>query len=204
MKKQIECFYQEKFVKIQGFDSEFLPASLHNIKNVKRLKIHAHSGNYEHLLKELEFPDHTWIVFVSGNDLSGDKVKECKLSWLQKIKVKGLCDDKTLFLMTGRLHEMLVKAEESTLWNYGAGIALSVTDLNDTTFKKAIDIQVNLGSKFVNAIDREYRCTVIANADGYGVDIIWSTDYTHAAKIKEWAKQLINIYKWKGYPFLNQ
>ncbi len=204
MDNNIKCYYQKNIKKYLGFDSEYFPKKIQGIKNISRLKIHANPGQYEDILDSFKILDLCWIAFVSDFDNIAEGFQTCQLSWFQKRKFSSLYEFEweTLFYIIGQLKEVIIKTNSSGIWARGVGIALPLREVTRDTISQAIDIQVNMGKRFVNAIVNDFQCGVIANADGYGLDFIWNTDWEQSPKIEEWANIVSNEYKWGGYPFV--
>jgi hypothetical protein len=204
MDNNIKCYYQKEIKKYSGFDSEYFPKRLQGSKHISRLKIHASPGQYEEILDSFKIPDLCWIAFATDIDNSVKGFQTCQLSWFQKFKLSGLYEFEwqTLFYVIGQLKDIIIKTNGSGIWERGVGIALPLREVTLDTISQAIDIQVSMGKKFVNAIVNDFQCGIIANADGYGLDIIWNTDWEQSPKIEEWANIVSNEYKWGGYPFV--
>lgn len=197
MDSHIECYYQSTIKNYKGFDSEFFPVGLEGLPGMQRLKIHAPQGTFENLLEKLVL-NIKWVVFSSE---PVDGFQRCNLSWLQKWNLKGICDSTSLFYAVSKSPKLVEKVNETILWCYGAGLAIPINDENESKLRKVIEMQTNLKKRLVIDIINEFKCIVLANKDGYGVDVIWNTNWEYARDTLEWAKELTTKYRWEGYPF---
>lgn len=197
MDNQIECYYQPEVKLYKGFDSEFIPSKLGKTKGIERLIIHAPEGEFEHLLEQLTLKTF-WIVFTSEPH---KKFSRCSLSWLKRQKLIGITNNSALFYTISESLEVLKDIEGSIIWRYGAGISLPIREPKSINIEKAIDIQIGIKNNLIEAISC-YKCIVIANRDGYGVNVIWRNDWEFSEETKDWANQLADKYKWDGHPFI--
>jgi hypothetical protein len=197
MENQIECFYQPKIKLNKGFDSEFVLPRLEENEDIQRLIIHAPEGKFEHLLEKLNFKSY-WIVFSSE---PVENFKTCNLSWFKKWRLIGITDHSSLFYTISESLGVLKDVDESIIWRYGGGISLPIKEPNSIEIEKAIDIQIGIKKNLIEAI-MCYKCVVIANRDGYGVNVIWSSSWEFSKEITDWAIKLTDKYKWEGNPFI--
>lgn len=190
--ENIICILQHEFRVIPHFDSEFLSHSLTMVENIHRFLICAEKGTFEFLLAELPAKNH-WIIFA------GDPVEESiefNLSLIERLKADDYLQRSLYYLVTEKLAD-IKKVSGSGLWDLGASLALPLRQVNNETVHQAIKHQINVRSSQPRIV-ADYGCFLLAHQDGYGVNVIWSSDWEFSSQTLEWAKELEQKYPSKG------
>ena len=187
-----EVVFQTEIAKLHH-ESMHFPAELRGRPGVHRLQIAGDLEMMGDVLSQLSLHESEWLVYASEDALEDsrmpltkvdlDRTQGRRFEWLSMFHSVVY----SKFSDLGQATELMT----SSLWDLGAGLGLPLLEGGDAFVVEALEIQLALGDRLVQAVEGRQGAFVMACTDAWGVDLVWSERSSHAPHFENIARRLV-------------